>query len=270
MQPLITLRNVSVNFGAMIALQGIDLEIEAGEVISLIGPNGAGKSTLARLLLGLITPSLGTRTTTPNLRTAYVPQRFDVSASLPLRVIDVLNLERVLPAHQAAIINDTEIQSLLMRPVQALSGGQTQRVLLARALLRQPQLLVLDEPMQGLDPLSEAALYRYIREIPVRYGCAIFMISHDLHWVMQGTHRVICLNKHICCSGLPAQIQHDPAYVALFGAQRVWYQHHHDHCQHDNLHDELLQDTPSQNSSSLGALPKLPFMLNHTHIRRQP
>ena len=133
---------------------------------------------------------------------------------------------------KAEIIRDTGIAKLEHSKVQQLSGGERQRVLLARALLRQPNVLVLDEPMQGLDIQSEAELYEYVRSLPERYGCSILIVSHDLQWVMQGTQRVVCLNKHICCSGLPDSIQQHPEYQALFGTSRVPYQHHHDHCAH--------------------------------------
>ena len=133
-------------------------------------------------------------------------------------------------------MQDTGIAKLFEAKVQQLSGGERQRVLLARALLRQPQILVLDEPMQGLDIQSEAELYDYVRSLPERYNCSILIVSHDLQWVMQGTQRVVCLNKHICCSGLPDRIQQHPEYLALFGdtygKQRAFYQHHHDHCAH--------------------------------------
>ncbi|RYD86280.1 MAG: ATP-binding cassette domain-containing protein, partial [Sphingobacteriales bacterium] len=142
------------------------------------------------------------------------------------------------------IVQETGISPLLNRQVQQLSGGERQRVLLARALLQNPQLLVLDEPMQGLDVVSEGELYRYVRSVPERYGCAVLMVSHDLQWVMQGTQRVICLNHHICCSGTPQVIQQHPAYQALFGTQRMIYQHHHDHCVHGEVSHEQCDNTP--------------------------
>ena len=146
---------------------------------------------------------------------AYVPQKFNPSHSLPLRVKDLLDLEKCSKSLRDEIVQDTGIAKLLLAKVQQLSGGERQRVLLARALLRQPDILVLDEPMQGLDIQSEAELYDYVRSLPERYGCAILMVSHDLQWVMQGTQRVICLNKHICCSGLPESVQQHPEYLAI-------------------------------------------------------
>ncbi len=146
----------------------------------------------------------------------YVPQKFNPSHSLPLRVKDLLDLEKCDRKLRNEIVRDTGISKLQDSKVQQLSGGEKQRVLLARALLRQPDILVLDEPMQGLDIQSEAELYEYVRSLPERYGCAVLMVSHDLQWVMQGTQRVVCLNKHICCSGLPESVQQHPEYLVPF------------------------------------------------------
>ncbi len=164
---------------------------------------------------------------------SYVPQKFNPSHSLPLRVKGLSASGKMRSCNQArnypTILGISKLEN---SKVQQLSGGERQRVLLARALLRQPDILVLDEPMQGLDIQSEAELYDYVRSLPAKYGCAVLMVSHDLQWVMQGTHRVVCLNKHICCSGLPESVQQHPEYQAIFGTNRVFYQHHHDHCAH--------------------------------------
>ena len=230
-QPLVELRQVNVNFDQKQILKAIDLHIYPQEILTLVGPNGAGKSTLIKILLGIIKPTSGEIVTASGLRLAYVPQRFHPSNSLPLRVKDLLDLEPCPKAHKEEIIQDTGIAKLQHHDVHSLSGGERQRVLLARALLRRPQLLVLDEPMQGLDIQSEEELYAYVRTLPARFGCAILIVSHDLQWVMQGTQRVVCLNHHICCTGTPENIQQHPEYVAIFGQQRVLYQHHH-HCGH--------------------------------------
>lgn len=230
--PLIELRQVSVDFDKRQVLKSIDLHIYPKEILTLIGPNGAGKSTLIKVLLGITAPTKGTIHSQHQLRLAYVPQRFNPSPSLPLRVKDLLNLEKCQPEHKQDIIQDTGIAKLQHHDVHSLSGGERQRVLLARALLRKPDLLVLDEPMQGLDIQSEEELYAYVRTLPERFGCAILMVSHDLQWVMQGTQRVVCLNHHICCTGTPENIQQHPAYLAIFGQQRVLYQHHHQQCGH--------------------------------------
>ncbi|EOR10948.1 zinc ABC transporter ATP-binding protein ZnuC [Acinetobacter tandoii] len=229
---LIALEQISVRIDDRDILKQIDFSIHEQEIVTLIGPNGAGKSTLIKVLLGILKPNTGQVSSTRKLKFSYVPQKFNPSHSLPLRVKDLLDLESCPAAIKQEIIQDTGIAKLQDSKVQQLSGGERQRVLLARALLRQPDLLVLDEPMQGLDIQSEAELYDYVRSLPEKYRCAVLMVSHDLQWVMQGTQRVVCLNKHICCSGLPENIQQHPEYQAIFGTNRVFYQHHHDHCAH--------------------------------------
>lgn len=230
--PLVELKDISVRIDERDILKQVNLSLYEKEIITLIGPNGAGKSTLIKVLLGIVRPNSGEISSTKSLKLAYVPQKFNPSQSLPLRVKDLLALEQCDAKIKAEIIRDTGIAKLQESRVQQLSGGERQRVLLARALLRQPDILVLDEPMQGLDIQSEAELYDYVRSLPERYGCTILMVSHDLQWVMQGTHRVVCLNKHICCSGLPENVQQHPEYQAIFGPNRAFYQHHHEHCAH--------------------------------------
>ena len=230
--PLVQLNQINVRIDERDILKNVDFSIHENEIVTLIGPNGAGKSTLIKVILGITKPSSGQIQNKKSLKLAYVPQKFNPSHSLPLRVQDLLALEKCDATKKAEIIRDTGITQLQNSKVQQLSGGERQRVLLARALLRQPHILVLDEPMQGLDIQSEAELYDYVRSLPQKYGCAVLMVSHDLQWVMQGTHRVVCLNKHICCSGLPENVQQHPEYQAIFGTNRVFYQHHHDHCAH--------------------------------------
>jgi zinc transport system ATP-binding protein len=236
--PLITIDQVSVRFNQRLALNNVSLTLAPREIVSLIGPNGAGKSTLVKVVLGLQKPSSGSRAVHGKLKIGYVPQRFHLSKSMPLRVRDLFDLIHTTSDFRSQILEETGSSNLLDRDVQDLSGGERQRVLLARALLIHPNLLVLDEPMQGLDIHSEEELYAYVRTLPERYGCAVLMVSHDLQWVMQGTQRVICLNHHICCSGTPANVLQDPAYQAIFGTERVPYEHHHDHCRHEDLHLE--------------------------------
>ncbi|KAA8732130.1 metal ABC transporter ATP-binding protein [Acinetobacter qingfengensis] len=240
--PLVQLQQVNITFDQRQVLKNIDLSIMPNEIVALIGPNGAGKSTLIKILLGIEKAPSGKVIYQPRLKLAYVPQKFHPSTSLPLRVKDLLSLEFCDPAYKKNIIRDTGIEGLQDYNLHRLSGGERQRVLLARALLRQPQLLVLDEPMQGLDIQSEEELYTYVRTLPERLGCSVLMVSHDLQWVMQGTKRVICLNHHICCTGTPENIQQHPEYVAIFG-QRVPYQHHHDHCIHGD-HAEPCDHLP--------------------------
>ncbi len=239
---LIELENISVRRDERDILRNVNFALQAKEIVTLIGPNGAGKSTLIKVLLGIMQPNAGKVTFAKKLKMAYVPQKFNPSSNLPLRVQDLLDLEACASDLRKEIIQDTGISKLQLSKVQQLSGGERQRVLLARALLRQPDILVLDEPMQGLDIQSEAELYEYVRSLPERYGCAVLMVSHDLQWVMQGTHRVVCLNKHICCSGLPESIQQHPEYQAIFGTQRMFYQHHHNHCGHSDHVEPCTHD----------------------------
>ena len=264
--PLLSLHQVNVVLDRRQILQDIDFELFAQEIVTIIGPNGAGKSTLIKVLLSIIKPTSGKVTYHhKDLRLAYVPQKFNPSPTLPLRVQDLLNLEHCEKEFKQQVVDETGIQNLLTANVHQLSGGERQRVLLARALLRRPQVLVLDEPMQGLDIQSEVELYEYVRTLPERFACSVVIISHDLQWVMQGTQRVICLNRHICCSGSPEHIQHHPEYQAIFGQSRAFYQHHHTHCQHHDM------ATPCQNphhvhtphlhgqQDSLGALSSAQF-----------
>lgn len=228
---LVTLQQASVRREGRMILQSVDLSVEQRQILTIIGPNGAGKSTLMQVILGIVRPTSGAVQHAPDLRMGYVPQKFHPSVSLPLRVCDLLQLQGAPPDWMDRIVADIDIGRLWRRSVHHLSGGERQRVLLARALLRRPQLLVLDEPMQGLDLHSEHLLNEYLRQLPQTHQCGIVMVSHDVQWVMQGTNRVICLNHHVCCSGSPQHIQQQPEYLALFG-HRVPYQHHHHQCEH--------------------------------------
>lgn len=231
---LLHLEKVSYSVNGKQLLNDINLELKTHEMVSLIGPNGAGKSTLVKLILGLIQPSCGKIYRHTNIL-SYVPQKFSVPNILPLRVQDLLaqaNQERLTTQQKAFIFEKLSLKTLLNQQIHHLSGGETQRVLLARSLLDKPELLILDEPMQGLDPDSEAWLYHFIDEMPEFLRCAMLVVSHDLHWVMKGSRRVICLNKHICCQGKPSQIALSPEFATLFGNYQAPYIHHHDHCQH--------------------------------------
>ncbi|WP_366513644.1 metal ABC transporter ATP-binding protein [Psychrobacter sp.] len=216
-------------------LTDISLQILPNEKISVIGPNGAGKSTLMKLILGLIEPSSGKISRHPNLKLGYVPQKFTVPAILPLRVEDLLaqTTKRVTATEQAYLYERLSVTQLLKKQVIHLSGGETQRILLARSLLSKPNLLVLDEPMQGLDPESERWLYEFIDDLPAFLRCAMVVVSHDLHWVMRGSRRVICLNKHICCEGQPSDLGVSEEFKKLFGHQ---YEQPYIHKPHDCLH----------------------------------
>lgn len=227
-------RGLRLSLGGHDILQGIDVSVRAGEIVTLIGPNGAGKSMLARALLGLVALDAGTVTRKPGLTVGYLPQRFAVDAVLPLTVRRLMSLTRpaALPQITAAL-EEVGAAHLLARQVHDLSGGELQRVLLARALLGDPDLLVLDEPIQGVDVTGQTELYGLIARLRDRHGCGILLISHDLHLVMAATDRVLCINHHLCCEGKPEAVSRDPAYLALFGAQGsqnlAVYTHAHDH-----------------------------------------
>jgi len=233
--PLITLRGVAKTYGNRQILDNVHLRLIPEQILTLIGPNGAGKTTLVKVVLGLLAPDNGTVERAPVLRIGYMPQRLNIDPTLPLRVKRFLQLAEPDPQRCALALAETGIPHLLEHPVQSLSGGETQRMLLARALLRQPNLLVLDEPVQGVDVVGQEALYQLIHQLRTRLGCAILMVSHDLHLVMAATDQVVCLNRHICCQGSPQQVSVNPAFVELFGARTALYAHHHDHV-HDGQH----------------------------------
>ncbi len=231
--PLVAVRKASVRFGGIEALDDVDLTIGPGEIITLIGPNGAGKSTLVRLVLGVLRPSSGRVDRRPSLSIAYVPQRLAIDATLPLTVDRFLDLpHRRPPARKAAVLAEVGVAGVERQPLQTLSGGEFQRVLLARALLAEPDLLVLDEPAQNIDHLGQIELYELIARLRGRRGCAVLLVSHDLHLVMRATDRVVCLNRRIRCAGAPEAVGNDPIYAELFGARAAetlaLYRHHDD------------------------------------------
>jgi len=217
--PLIQAQGVAVAFGDRRVLDGVSLDIQPGRIATLVGNNGAGKSTLLRVLLGLTRPAAGTVRRAPGLRIGYVPQQFAVDANLPITVRRFMALAgRVGARRWQEVVDDTGVASLLDQPLQALSGGETRRVLLARALLRRPGLLALDEPAAGLDGRSQGALYRLIGDLRDRYGCAVVVISHDLNLVMAASDEVLCLDQgRIACRGAPASVVEHPEYQRLFG-----------------------------------------------------
>ncbi len=232
--PLVSLHGAGLQRGGRWLVRGVDLSIRSGEIVTLIGPNGSGKSSTARLALGIAACSEGSVRRRAGLRTAYVPQKMAVDWALPLRVQDLMELTQKLGiAEMIKALDMMGAASLLPREVRHLSGGELQRVLLARAVARQPELLVLDEPTQGVDFSGEIALYDLIKDVRDRLGCGILMISHDLHMVMAATDQVVCLNGHVCCHGTPERVVQSPEYRNLFGdraaAALAIYQHHHDH-----------------------------------------
>ncbi|RJX73834.1 zinc ABC transporter ATP-binding protein ZnuC [Vibrio sinensis] len=238
MTPLVELRDISVQFNDRQVLDKVSLVLRKGDITTLIGPNGAGKSTLVKVLLGLQRRYSGTITKPKGLRIGYVPQKLHLNDSLPLSVDRFLKLAgKYSQQERQDALKLVGAEHLLIGNMHSLSGGETQRVLLARALLQRPDLLVLDEPAQGVDVQGQIDLYDLIDTIRHRFNCAVFMVSHDLHLVMAKTDDVICLHHHICCSGAPADIAQHPSYIALFGQTRqetlAFYHHQHDHHHHD-------------------------------------
>ncbi len=237
MSTLISLKRVSVNFGQRRVLSDISLTLQPGRILTLLGPNGAGKSTLVRVVLGLLAPTAGTLERPAALRTGYVPQKIHLDSTLPVTVGRFMRLRpNVRQADILPALERVQAAHLLNYPLQKLSGGEMQRVLLARALLNQPQLLVLDEPTQGVDVNGQVALYDLINQLRHELNCGVLMVSHDLHLVMAKTDDVLCLNHHICCSGTPEVVSRHPEFISMFGRQGAEqlaiYRHNHNH-RHD-------------------------------------
>ncbi len=236
-EPLVSAAGLEVTFAGRRVLQQVDLTVEPGEIVTLIGPNGSGKTTLVRALLGLVKPSAGRVVWRPGIRTGYVPQHLQVDDTLPLPVGRFLWL--CAPKERgrfAEVLAEVGAAGLLESPLAAISGGELKRVLLAQALLRDPDLLVLDEPSAGVDVAGQDELYRLIKAIRDRRRCGVLLVSHDLHLVMAATDRVVCLNHHVCCSGRPELVSRHPEYLALFGPELghrlAVYAHQHDHHHH--------------------------------------
>ena len=239
--PLIRAADLSVSHAGadLPVLRHVDFHIDPAEIVTVVGPNGSGKSTLIRALLGHVPLDGGRVARAPGLRIGYVPQRVHIERAMPMTVRRFLSLPvRVSDPEAAAVLARTGVPGLENRQIVALSGGQFQRVLLARALLNDPQLLVLDEPTQGLDQPGIVAFYKLIEDVRAQTGAAVLMVSHDLLVVMRASDRVVCLNGHVCCEGTPQAVSAAPAYRAMFGADSLGtlalYQHHHDH-DHDHV-----------------------------------
>lgn len=233
MASLIATHDLTVRLGGQLVLDRVTLRVAAGEIVTLIGPNGAGKSTLVKAVLGLVSPAQGWVERRDGLAIGYMPQRLAIDPTLPLTVARFLGLwGHVSHARYTAVLAEVGAARLAHRPVQALSGGEWQRVLLARALLSHPQLLVLDEPAQAVDVHGQIALFDLIDHLRHAHGCGVLLVSHDLHLVMARTDTVICLNRHVCCSGPPDDVSRHPEYQALFGrhaASLALYHHRHGH-----------------------------------------
>lgn len=249
--PLIELTDISVVFGQKTALSHINLQIYPNSVITIVGPNGGGKSTLLKVLLKLLAPTQGTVKYSNNVRIGYVPQKIHLDHSLPITVEKFLSLKKgtsKTEIQQALAL--LSISHLIHNSMQKLSGGEMQRVLLARAILNKPNLLVLDEPTQGVDINGQAELYQLIHQTRETLNCAILLVSHDLHLVMADTNEVLCINQHICCAGTPEIISNDPKFIRFFGDQFAknialyTHRHNHKHDMHGDVCCTSVSHTP--------------------------
>ena len=230
---LLQVEKAGLSINSKILVEGVSFEVREGEIVTLIGPNGSGKSTTAKIALGIHKNIMGDVKKFTN-KIGYVPQKISIDWTLPIRVIDFMFLTKDLNNEQISdALNLTGVEHLKQKSLSNLSGGEFQRVLIARAIAKKPELLVLDEPVQGVDFKGEVAIYELIKKISEDLSCGILLISHDLHMVMSATDHVICLNGHVCCSGKPHIVAQNEKYKELFGdrASKVLtlYEHKHDH-----------------------------------------
>ena len=233
-ETLIKMTRMGVRRGDRWLVEGVDLSISRGEIVTLIGPNGSGKSTTAKVATGVLKATTGEVARHADLKIGYVPQKLSIDWTLPLSVKRLMTLTaRFSHDEVVGALEAVGVAHMIDAGVQHLSGGEFQRVLMARAMIRKPDLLVLDEPVQGVDFAGEVALYDLIKTIRNETNCGVLMISHDLHVVMAETDVVICLNGHVCCRGTPDSVAQSPEYLSLFGARAAEtlaiYQHDHDH-----------------------------------------
>lgn len=258
--PLVQIENLSLRYGGNTVLGNVSLAVEPGEIVTIVGPNGSGKTSLLRAIIGAARPAGGQVTLKPGLRLGYVPQKLHIDPTLPMTVERFLRLPgNARRSDCSAALTSAGVPDLITRQMSRLSGGQFQRVLLARALMGNPELLLLDEATQGLDQLGSASFYKQIETVRRETGCAVLMISHELHVVMSASDRVICLNGHVCCEGTPAVVASAPEYRALFGTGTggalALYRHEHDHDHdhghehghgHDHTHDHGARPEPTE------------------------
>lgn len=231
---LIDVDNLTVRQRGRTLIDKVSLQVRRGEIVTIIGPNGSGKSTTIRAILGIIKANAGHVTKLPNLKIGYVPQKLEINWSMPLTVERFM---RLTESHSddsiAAALATTGVEMLAKRELTVLSGGEFQRVLIARAMASQPDLLVLDEPVQGVDFNAELEIYQLIARLRDKHDCGVLLVSHDLHIVMAETDTVVCLNGHVCCSGSPKAVTNSDQFQNLFGVRGAEalaiYKHHHDH-----------------------------------------
>ena len=231
---LVQVEDLSVRYGASTVLSKVSLRVEPSEIVTIVGPNGSGKTSLLRAIIGAVKPVKGRVTQGSGVKIGYVPQKLHIDETLPITVARFLKLPGgVTTAEINQALAQAGVPDLTKAQLSQLSGGQFQRVLLARALIGTPDLLLLDEATQGLDQRGSASFYQQIEKVRQDTGCAVLMISHELHVVMSASDRVICLNGHVCCEGTPAVVASAPEYRALFGTGTggalALYRHEHDH-----------------------------------------
>lgn len=239
---LIKVENLAVSYGSNVVLRNVSFSLNSGEIVTIVGPNGSGKTSLFRALIGAMMPAEGEINLKAGLKIGYVPQRLHIDPTLPITVERFMRLSTKVPVHSCqSALDSAGVPNIMKQQMNQLSGGQFQRVLLARALIEKPDVLLLDEATQGLDQPGSATFYQQIDAVRRETGCAVLMISHELHVVMSASDRVICLNGHICCEGTPAVVASAPEYRALFGSGTggafALYQHDHDHHHHDHKHE---------------------------------
>ena len=247
---LIQVEDLTVRYGASTALSGVSLHVEPGEIVTIVGPNGSGKTSLLLAIIGAVKPAKGRVIHGSGVKIGYVPQNLHIDETLPITVSRFLKLPSyVAVADISYALTQAGVPDLAKAQLSQLSGGQFQRVLLARALIGKPDLLLLDEATQGLDQRGSASFYQQIETVRQDTGCAILMISHELHVVMSASDRVICLNGHVCCEGTPAVVASAPEYRALFGTgtggalalYRHKHDHSHEHGDHNHDHTEAAE-----------------------------
>ncbi len=253
MNTLLSLKDINVYINNEPILDNVSLSLNKGEILTLIGPNGSGKSTLVKVALGLLDAQQGTIYKAPKLKIGYVPQSIEIDETLPMTVRRFLSLHLNDLNKIKLALKKTGAENRLHASLQGLSGGEMRRVLLARALMSQPDLLILDEPTAGVDISGQAALYALIQQVRDEMGCGVLLVSHDLHIVMAATDKVVCLNKHLCCSGTPQDVSQAPEFAHLFGQnianELAVYHHQHDHehgidgeiCTHDHVKPRATQ-----------------------------
>ncbi len=228
------LENISLALNRQTILSGINLELAKGKITTLIGPNGGGKTSIARILLGILKPTSGKVVKKSSLKIGYMPQKIEIDRTIPMTAKDFIQLSTHSVKFDKALkilASRLNVEKILERQIHDLSGGQMQKILFLRALINHPELLVLDEPTQYMDIAGTQDFYQIIDEVRKASNCAILLISHDLHAVMQKTDLVFCVNHHVCCHGTPESVNQHPEYLSLFGNKGALaiYQHHHDH-----------------------------------------